>query len=115
MEELTIRAEQMLEIIEQMKALNAQIEALCAGECKNCPLKHECMGDGYMDLTEDYDIEKCADFLDYHDKVTDRKMREIAEAEAEARQEDKLIRAFEDANRWAGVDPAWANMGRYRR
>lgn len=108
MEELTMRAEQMLDIIEQMKALNSRLEALCTGKCERCPLKSECLGDAQFDLGRDYDIEKCADYLDYYDKVKAEELK----AQFEAEEEDRLIRAWEDANLWAGVDPAWANIRR---
>ena len=63
MEELTIRAEQMLELIEQMKAINARLEALCTMKCDGCPLSKECLGDAQFDLGMDYDLEKCADYV----------------------------------------------------
>lgn len=108
MEELTMRAEDLLEILEQMKALHAQVAEFCTGRCSKCPLTHECLGDALMDVGEKYDIEKCADFLNFYDKVQAEKAKE----EAEARQEDRLISAWEDANRWAGIDPQWARIRR---
>lgn len=109
--EFTRRAEDLLEIIEQIKALTEQVGEYCTGECKRCPLKKECLGDALMDTGADYNIEKCADFINFFDTV----QAEEEEAELDAQAEKEAIEAWEDANRWAGVDPAWANMGRYRR
>lgn len=114
MEELTIRAEQLLEIINQMKSMNQTLEALCTGKCKKCPLTKECLGDAQFDLGMDYDIEKCADFLDYYDKVKAQERKEACEAERESEQERRFIEAWEDANRWAGVDSNWMNIRKER-
>jgi hypothetical protein len=113
MEELTMRAEQMLDLIEQMKAMNARLEALCTGKCERCPLKSECLGDAQFDLGRDYDIEKCADYLDYYDKVKAEEAKEAFIADMESEQERRFIESWEEANRWAGVDPNWMNVRRH--
>lgn len=112
MEELTMRAEQMLDLIEQMKAMNARLEALCTMKCGECPLSKECLGDAQFDLGMEYDIEKCADYLNYYDKVKAEEAKEAFIAEMETEQERRFIESWEEANRWAGVDPAWTNIRR---
>lgn len=114
MEELTIRAEQMLELIEQMKAISARLEALCTMKCDGCPLSKECLGDAQFDLGMDYDIEKCADYLNYYDKVKAEEAEEAYIAELESEQERRFIESWEEANRWAGIDPNWSNIRKER-
>lgn len=103
MEELTRRAEEMLDIINQMKVLDVQLQSLCTGECKKCPLTKECLGEAQFDLGMEFDIEKCADFINYHDKVTEQKERERLEAEADAKRETEAIREWEESHRWEGI------------
>lgn len=106
MYDLTRRAEEVLEIIEHMQMLTAMLDEYCTGECRKCPLKSECLGDAQFDMGAKYDIEKCADFVDYWDRYK----AEQAQEDYEAEKEKKAIEAWEEANRWAGVDPQWMKV-----
>lgn len=95
MEELTIRAEQLLEVIGQIKFLDTLVAKHCTGRCNGCPMKSECLGEGTLDPDADYDIEKCADFIDYYDKWQAEQDKE------QARREDQEFTAV------TGIDYGW--------
>lgn len=95
MQELTNRAEQMLEVIEQVRFLNVSLAKYCTEECDKCPLCSECLGEGLLDPDADYNIEKCADFIDYYDRWQAKK-------DAEA-----LQRENEEFTEITGIDYGW--------
>lgn len=106
--EMTMKAEALLDAMEQMRMYDKMFTDLCTGKCAKCPMHKECLGDGSMDVGYEYTIEKMADYIDYYDKVEQEQVDEQREAEIEA----LLIDAWESANRWAGVDPNWAKIRR---
>lgn len=107
---LTRRAETLLDMMEQMRAIDDRIAEMCPRNsdpegryrdpCGKCPMRKECLGDGHLDIGMDYDMEKFADYVDYCDRVQD------------ARDEADASDAWESANRWAGIDPSWAILPR---
>jgi len=117
---LTRRAETLLDMMEQMKAIDDKIAEMCpkhtdnCGDyytpCCDCPMKKRCLDDGHLDLDFKYDMEIFADYVDFCDRVQDE--RDEMEAEDERRRMDD---AWEAANRWAGIDPSWATLPRVGR
>lgn len=117
---LTRRAEALLDMMEQMKALDNKIAEMCPKmsddaegyetPCRECPMHKMCLDDGHLDLDYQYDMELFADYMDFCDRVQEaREGYDVAETE---RRENE---AWEAANRWAGIDPSWASLPRVGR
>lgn len=87
---LTARAENLIAHVQAIKANMQAVLDYCTEECDKCPLRGYCDRDGWLDYMDDglESIERMADYLDYYDRVTER--REIEQ--------------FEDAT---GVDAGW--------
>ena len=73
MHSLTLRAEEFLSLIDQMKALNEKIAEACPHKCDKCPIKKKCLEEGQLDIDYSFTIEEIADYLDYGDRVEDEK------------------------------------------
>lgn len=87
---LTARAENLIEHVQAIKANMQAVLDYCTEECEKCPLRGFCDWYGGIDYMDEgmESIERMADYLDYYDRVTER--REIEQ--------------FEDAT---GVDAGW--------
>lgn len=108
MERLTAKAEELKAVIDEIKILNAKMSAWCPDECKDCPMSGKCLADGVLDASYDFTIEELADYIDYSDTAEERK----AQADAEEQEWWDAQTAWEEANRFAGIDPQWMNVRR---
>lgn len=108
LERNTAEAEKLLAHIEAIKKHASFILDYCTNECENCPIRGFCDWDGNLDFSDEgmQSMERLVDYLEYHDKVQEKREREEADAEYDA---------WEAANRWAGIDPSWANLPRVGR
>lgn len=90
MVELTRRAETLIEHVQAIRTHMQAITEYCTEECKKCPLRGFCDWYGGIDCMDEgaTSIERMADYINYYDKVTER----------------REIKQFEDAT---GVDAGW--------
>ena len=106
LEELTMRAEQVFDAIDEQKRLNRIIEQYCTGKCKQCPLTKACLGEAEIDFSCEVTMEQCADYI----CLWDKERREQAELDAYLEEVEEMARKIEEHQ---GVTNASFGGGRY--
>lgn len=73
------------------------------GGCDKCPMKNNCL-----------DETTVSEFANFCTKDSVKEMLDFAD-DVENYIHEKETEAWEAANRWAGIDPSWANLPRVGR
>lgn len=92
--EITEIAEYLIDHVTEMKKHAEAVMAYCTEECSECPIRGFCDWDKHIDSYDEglTSIERMADFVEYARKYDEKQ---------------ENANAWENANRWAGVDPHW--------